>query len=154
MGVSGCGKSTVGKALSKKLNIPFIDGDILHPESNIKKMKSGTPLTDDDRKDWLKNIGEILASKHIIIACSALKKKYRDQLRSYNNKLHFLHLHGSFSTIENRMTKRSDHYMPISLLESQFSTLEFPKNEKFIVNINIEKSVEEIINEFIEIINK
>lgn len=153
MGVSGCGKSTIGDALSKRLNIQFIDGDSLHPKSNVEKMKNGNPLTDEDRKEWLDSIGKIIANKNSIIACSALKKKYRDQLRSYNNNLHFLHLYGNFSTIKDRMNKRSDHYMPISLLESQFATLEFPENEKLLTNISIENSIETIIDEYIRIIS-
>lgn len=126
MGVSSCGKSTVGELLALKLGVPFMDGDDLHPRANIEKMASGVPLTDDDRWPWLTLVGEWLAGRSDggVIACSALKRSYRDRIRKAAPDTVFLHLHGSRKLMGARMAARPGHFMPTTLLDSQFATLE------------------------------
>lgn len=129
MGVSGCGKSTVGALLGERLGVPFFDGDDFHPPANKAKMASGTPLNDEDRAPWLAEIGAALATRGDggstrIIACSALKRRYRDLLRSFAPDLVFIHLSGEEATISGRISGRAHEYMPSSLLASQLATLE------------------------------
>ncbi len=132
MGVSGCGKSTVAKMLSKSLNIPFIEADNFHPENNILKMKNGEPLDDNDREPWLQNLALELKrneAKGCVLACSALKEKYRTTLNSLISKpLQIIFLKGSFELIKSRMDNRPGHFMPSQLLQSQFDALETPVN--------------------------
>lgn len=146
MGVSGTGKTTIGKLLSQTTGIPFFDGDDFHPAENIKKMSSGEPLNDVDRKGWLESLNR-LAKKQLsegaILACSALKDKYRKTLsEEIENKLIFIYLKGSFEQIKNRLESRKGHYMSSVLLKSQFDTLEEPKNA---IDVSIQLSPEEII---------
>lgn len=125
MGVSGCGKSSVGIALAQKIGAKFVDGDDLHPESNKKKMSSGVPLDDADRWPWLQLVGETLESnQNIVIACSALKTIYREKILSFAPETRFIHLNGSKEMLLSRLKKRSDHFMPAELLDSQLQTLE------------------------------
>lgn len=129
MGVSGCGKSTVGSLLGERLGVPFFDGDDFHPPANKAKMAGGIPLNDDDRAPWLAEIGAALASPaggtdSCIIACSALKRSYRDLLRSFAPAVVFIHLSGDAATISSRLSTRKHEYMPGSLLASQLATLE------------------------------
>lgn len=129
MGVQGTGKSTIGVALAARLNIVFIDGDDLHPASNKEKMAAGHPLTDEDRVPWLKTIGETIAENRaqgriIIVACSALKRWYRELLRSSAPDLLFVHLAGEKDVIADRLQRRDHEFMPTTLLDSQFETLE------------------------------
>ncbi|HJV97711.1 MAG TPA: gluconokinase [Arthrobacter sp.] len=129
MGVSGCGKSTVGSLLGERLGVPFFDGDDFHPPANKAKMAGGTPLDDNDRAPWLAEIGAALATPapgagSRIIACSALKRRYRDVLRSFAPDLVFIHLSGEAATISGRLSGREHEYMPSSLLASQLATLE------------------------------
>lgn len=129
MGVSGCGKSTVGSLLGDRLGLPFMDGDDLHPASNKAKMRAGIPLQDADRFPWLEEIGRTLRQSQdagipMIIACSALKRSYRDLLRMHVPGLVFVHLAGDRETLLARMTARSHEFMPSSLLDSQLATLE------------------------------
>lgn len=126
MGVSSCGKSTVGALLGYELDIPFKDGDELHPVANIEKMSAGIPLTDEDRWSWLNAIGEWLADRPEggVIACSALKRTYRDIIRHHAPDTVFIHLHGSHTLMARRMAARPGHFMPQSLLASQFATLQ------------------------------
>ncbi|TXN35460.1 gluconokinase [Flagellimonas hymeniacidonis] len=138
MGVSGTGKSTIGKLLSDTLQIPFYDGDDFHPEANIKKMSDGKALNDDDRKGWLIRLNQ-LAKEHklkgAVIACSALKQSYRDLLLSeMEGYLEFVYLEGSFELIKSRAENRDGHFMPLDLLQSQFDTLE-PPLEAIIVSV-------------------
>ena len=126
MGVSGCGKTSVGEALAAQSPVAFVDGDSLHPDSNIAKMASGQPLDDDDRAPWLADVGRTLA-KHdgaIAIGCSALKRKYRDWIRAEAGDVHFLHLDAPKAVLAERVADRPGHFMPPSLLESQFEALE------------------------------
>jgi gluconokinase len=125
MGVSGSGKSTVGSALAHQLRRPFLDADTLHPPANVAKMRSGEPLTDDDRCPWLDSVGEWLAAHSDgVVSCSALKRDYRDRLRTHCPSIQFLHLDGSIDLISERVAARVDHFMPSALLQSQFDTLE------------------------------
>jgi gluconokinase len=128
MGVSGCGKTTIGLALAERLGARFIEGDQLHPPANVAKMAVGIPLSDDDRWPWLDAVGSALAgSAPVVASCSALKHAYRDRLRSQaQSSLHFLHLAGDRAVLAQRMAERPGHYMPVSLLDSQLATLEPP----------------------------
>ncbi|SFB82711.1 6-phosphogluconate dehydrogenase [Algibacter lectus] len=152
MGVSGCGKSTIGELLSQELEIPFFDGDDFHPQSNIDKMSSGVPLNDEDRHGWLVTLNDLAKSElrdnSCIIVCSALKKSYRDILNTgIQNQVKWIHLAGSFNQILERLNKRENHFMSSNLLQSQFDTLEEPENA-FVVNIGSkpEDIVEKITN--------
>jgi carbohydrate kinase (thermoresistant glucokinase family) len=150
MGVTGCGKTTVGIALAEALGIEFIDSDDLHPESNKKKMSSGTPLTDSDREPWLQEVSKTL-QKHesVIVACSALKKSYRSTILAGAPTTKFVHLSGSKELIFARLSERSHHFMPIGLLDSQFQTLEPLDPEESGKVFEISKPVDEIVNEVI-----
>jgi carbohydrate kinase (thermoresistant glucokinase family) len=145
MGVSGSGKTTVGKLLAHKIHIPFFDADDLHPQANKEKMRSGQALNDEDRKDWLQNIHELAIEQMqlngAVIACSALKEKYRAVLGAGVEPL-WIFLQGSYEMIFERMNNRQGHYMPASLLQSQFDHLEIPGDA---VTISIEKEPEEIV---------
>jgi 6-phosphogluconate dehydrogenase len=147
MGVSGVGKTTIGKILARKLRLPFFDGDDFHPEQNIKKMAGGQSLTDEDREEWLKSLNELAISKiqksGCVIACSALKEKYRHFLeKGLNNSAHWIYLEGSFELISSRLKNRKGHYMPANLLQSQFNILEIPENA---LTFNIENTPEVIV---------
>jgi len=129
MGVSGCGKSEVGQRLAQALDVRFLEGDAYHSASNVAKMASGIPLNDDDRADWLRILqGEIAAARArgegLVLACSALKRRYRDLLRAADPDLRFAHLSGPRELIAQRMLARTAHYMPASLLDSQLRDLE------------------------------
>lgn len=136
MGVAGCGKSSVGAALSALLAMPYVDGDDLHPAPNVAKMAAGTPLTDDDRWPWLDACTETLARGNVILGCSALKRAYRDRLRRAGG-VRFVHLSGPRDLIAARMAQRSGHYMPLSLLDSQFAALEPPSADEDALTIPI-----------------
>ena len=147
MGVSGCGKSTIGKLLAQDLNMAFFDGDDFHPEANITKMSSGQSLNDDDRQGWLETLNNLAKTQLIntscVIVCSALKQKYRDILSSdIQNETKWVHLAGSFDQIFERVNSRADHFMPSELLKSQFDILEEPKNA---IEIDISLTPEQII---------
>jgi carbohydrate kinase (thermoresistant glucokinase family) len=126
MGVSGCGKSTVGALLAGRLGVPFLDADGLHPAGNLEKMARGTPLQDTDRWPWLRRIGQELAARPdgAVVACSALRRPYRDLLRDAVPGLRFVHLTGTRHELAGRMRARESHFMPVSLLDSQLATLE------------------------------
>jgi gluconokinase len=153
MGVSGAGKSVVGVAVAERLRVPFADGDDLHPPANLAKMRAGEALDDADRRPWLDEVGAWLAEHDAsggVISCSALRRIYRDQLRSHAPRVVFVHLHGDREEIERRQEGRSGHFMPSSLLSSQFATLEplAPEEGGLVVDIeqSVEQSVEEIVS--------
>jgi gluconokinase len=130
-GVSGSGKTTIGKLLAQKTGFAFYDADDFHPQQNINKMKAGKPLTDEDRLPWLDNLHHLASQKinteSIIIACSALKQVYRKRLsKGIEASCRWVFLKGSYATIQQRMQQRKDHYMPAALLQSQFDALELP----------------------------
>lgn len=132
MGVSGCGKTTVGKQLAGRLGWPFVDGDDYHPAANRAKLSQGIPLTDEDRKDWLLALGDLirgylLRDQPVVLACSALKQVYRDQLNVDPERIYFIYLKGSMDLILRRLRRRTGHFMKADLLASQFATLEEPE---------------------------
>ena len=126
MGVAGCGKSTIGRLLADLIGGSFLDGDALHPVQNVEKMAAGIPLTDEDREPWLRLVGERLAAaqRPLVIACSALRRTYRDLIRVSAPDTFFVHLDDDRSLVASRLERRSGHFMPASLLESQFALLE------------------------------
>jgi gluconokinase len=152
MGVSGCGKTTAGEALARHFDVPYIEGDALHPAANVAKMASGTPLNDDDRWPWLESIGQALASHPggAVATCSSLKKIYRQRLReTAGGGLRFVFLKCSKEVLEERMRERKGHFMPPSLLASQLATLEDPSGEAGVVTVNGDAGHEEIMAEII-----
>jgi gluconokinase len=136
MGVCGAGKSLIGSALARGLGVEFVEGDTLHPPENVKRMAAGIPLTDDDRYGWLLAIAERIRDakrrgRGLVISCSALKRKYRDLLRSEGDAdLRFVYLAGSRDLIAERLANRRGHFMPASLLDSQLATLEEPSPDE------------------------
>lgn len=152
MGVSGSGKTTVGKMLGERLKLPFFDADDFHPKENIQKMSEGKPLNDDDRKGWLQAIHnkatEVLKQgEGAVITCSALKEVYRKAIsEGIENSVEWIFLDGSYELIKKRMEARA-HFMPSELLKSQFDTLEKPE---YGIHISIEKTPEEIVEEIIK----
>ena len=151
MGVSGSGKSTVGAALAQRLRVPFADADDFHPEANIAKMTAGHALDDDDRRPWLNSIGEWLAAhaEGGVMSCSALKRTYRDQLREHCPDVDFLHLAGTPEVIGRRQASRPGHFMPASLLASQFETLEPLAADENGVDVNVDQNIDSIVNEYV-----
>lgn len=153
MGVSGSGKTTIGEMLSDRLDIPFYDSDLFHPAANIEKMSAGIPLNDDDRWPWLRAINQFvikeLPSNSLIIATSALKQKYRDLLTHHLSKeqVQWIFLHGDFDLLYERIANRKGHFMPESLLQSQFETLEIPQQD--MIQIDVSHTPEEIVEEII-----
>jgi 6-phosphogluconate dehydrogenase len=147
MGVSGAGKSSVGQALSKSLNLPFYDGDDYHPQANIDKMRQGIPLEDSDRWGWLKNLNQLakeaLKKEGAVMVCSALKEVYRQELsKDLSTACEWIYLKGSYELILERIQARAGHFMPPELLQSQFNTLEAPKNA---IEIDVSAPLSEII---------
>ena len=151
MGVTSCGKTSVGEGLAAELNCPFIEGDKLHPVSNIAKMTVGTPLTDDDRWPWLEIIGramkaECVAGRGVIASCSSLKKVYRQKLaEAAGMPISFIFLYGSRELLAARMADRKGHFMPTSLLDSQLKTLEVPGPDEDAVHLDVALSVDELV---------
>jgi gluconokinase len=153
MGVSGSGKSTVGAALAQRLRVPFADADDFHPAANIAKMSAGEALNDDDRRPWLETIGGWLAGHGNggVMSCSALKRSYRDQLRNHFPGVEFLHLAGTPEVIGRRQASRPGHFMPASLLASQFDTLEPLAAHEHGVVINVDQDIDSIVNEYVSL---
>ncbi|MEQ5792779.1 gluconokinase [Muricauda sp. NFXS6] len=151
MGVSGSGKSSIGKLLSEKLSRPFYDGDDFHPKANVKKMSSGQPLNDEDRKEWLIALNKLAIEhrhKGAVIACSALKKNYRSLLRAgMGDCMMFVYLEGSFELIKSRLDKRKNHFMTAQLLQSQFDTLEAPSKA---ITVSIDNTPAKMVREIIK----
>ena len=149
MGVSGCGKSTVGALLAQLLHCEFLEGDSRHPARNVARMAAGVALTDDDRHDWLQALAQHLKAAHdanraLVVSCSALKRTYRDMLRSASAGLAFVHLHGSPALLGQRLAARTGHYMPASLLASQLETLEVPADDEHAITIDAGATPEHI----------
>ncbi|RQW61529.1 gluconokinase [Vibrio viridaestus] len=160
MGVSSSGKSTIGAMVAQKLPSKFIDGDDLHPRANIVKMRSGSPLNDDDRAPWLQRINDAAfsieqKSETGVIVCSALKRKYRDLIREGNEKVKFVYLHGDFELVSQRMQSRKDHFMPIELLKSQFETLEMPGDDEHdVLVVSIDGNMDEVVDRCLSAIDE
>ena len=140
MGVTGAGKSTVGTLIAERLGVSFRDADDFHPPANIAKMSGGQPLTDDDRWPWLDAIGIHLAAhagQGCVVTCSALKRVYRDRLRAAAPTLRFIHLHGDMDLVAARQAARQGHFMPASLVVSQYATLETPAAEEGVIALDV-----------------
>ena len=154
MGVSGSGKSTVGRALAQALATPYVEGDDLHPPHNVALMAAGTALTDADRQGWLTAVGRRLAddtarARGVVVSCSALKRSYRDQLRAAAPGVLFVHLHGPQALLAQRLAQRKGHYMPASLLQSQLDTLEPPLPDEAALQFDISPGPEHIVAELL-----
>ncbi|WP_430260629.1 gluconokinase [Neorhizobium sp. IRS_2294] len=147
MGVSGCGKSSVGDGLARRIGANFIEGDSLHPAANAEKMRAGMALDDADRGPWLDALGQTLGGdSNVVVSCSALKRTYRDRLRALAGRpLVFVYLHGGREVLAARMAERCHDYMPLSLLDSQLATLDPPYGEDRVVTIEINQPLEAIV---------
>lgn len=148
MGVAGCGKTTIGEHLAAAIGGTFLDGDAFHPDANIEKMSQGIPLTDEDRWPWLEIFGREIASRSgtVIGGCSSLKRVYRDFItKSAGEPVLFIYLNGSRQLIADRMGKREGHFMPTSLLDSQFAALEVPAADECAIDIDIDATTDEIV---------
>lgn len=152
MGVAGCGKSSIGEALAEQLGGTYLDGDTYHPPGNVAKMSRGDPLTDEDRWPWLEHFASEMQQRDGIVigGCSALKQSYRDHItKAAGERTVFIHLSGSRDLIRSRMDARTGHFMPVSLLDSQFATLEPPGSNEDAVTIDIDAPVNTIITNII-----
>ena len=151
MGVSGCGKSTMAAALSERLGLDMVDGDDLHLPESVAKMRAGVALQDDDRWPWLDRIGDYLSQPHAqgrVVACSALKRVYRDRIREQAGDVCFVFLDGEFELIQKRMQQRVGHYMQPGLLDSQFRTLEKPQaDESDVIRLPITEPVQDMVEQ-------
>lgn len=151
IGVTGSGKSTVGAALAARMGVPFADADDFHSPANVAKMQSGVPLTDADREPWLHSIGAWLAShESAVVTCSALKRAYRDILRAAAPGVTFLHLHGDKETALKRVGGRAGHFMPTSLVDSQFADLEPLGDDEHGTVVDFALPVDVIVERFLE----
>ncbi|GAB1513856.1 gluconokinase [Actinophytocola sp. KF-1] len=152
MGVTGSGKSTVGTALAERMGVPFADADDFHSPENVAKMRSGVPLTDVDRRPWLLAIGTWLAEheRGAVVTCSALKRAYRDTLREAAPDITFLHLHGDKDTVRKRVAARTGHFMPESLVDSQYADLEPLGADERGVVVDFALPVDVIVDRFLE----
>jgi carbohydrate kinase (thermoresistant glucokinase family) len=158
MGVSGAGKTTVGERLAKRLGWRFEEGDELHPPANVAKMKSGQPLTDADRAPWLAAVAQVIegwrqCGDHGVITCSALKRAYRRQIIDDHRDVRLIYLEGSRGLIAERLAARRDHFMPGSLLDSQFATLEPPGPDESPITIGIDRPAEDIVERIVALLS-
>jgi len=154
MGVSATGKTTVAQALAEELDLEMIEGDNFHSPANIAKMAEGVPLTDQDRLPWLRSLADLIEQRDAeetstVLACSALRRSYRDVLRgaSSNSGLFFVHLHADFAVLLDRMGHRTKHFMPASLLESQFETLEPLETDEPGALVDVTAPLDEVVAE-------
>jgi gluconokinase len=147
MGVTGSGKSTVGEALAHRLGVPYADADDFHSAANVAKMRSGVPLDDADREPWLRAIGRWLGERQDgVVTCSALKRAYRDILREEAPDVTFLHLHGDKETVRQRVAGRDGHFMPESLVQSQFDALEPLQADERGIVVDLARAVDDIVD--------
>jgi gluconokinase len=154
MGVSGSGKTTIADKLAERLGWTCEDGDKYHPKSNVEKMSAGHPLTDEDRWPWLNAIADEIelvckARGHVVIACSALKRTYRDVLLRGRDDVRIVFLNGTQQLIAHRLALRKDHFMPPGLLDSQFGTLEPPGRDENAIDVSIDASVDVIVDDIV-----
>ena len=154
MGVSGCGKSTVGQALAERLGAVYLEGDSFHPAANIARMAAGIALTDSDRDPWLAELSRQMADhdplSSMVLTCSALKKSYRQQLVTYAKQVVFVYLQGDRDEIHQRVAERANHFMALSLVDSQFETLEEPDVDENVITVSINHSVEQIVDQVVQ----
>jgi len=156
MGVSGVGKTTIGQHLAARLGAQFLEGDDFHPAANVAKMRRGEPLDDDDRRPWLETLAAELARRaaageRIVLACSALRRRYRDLLRAGGAAIQFVYLAGDPDFIRQRLASRHGHYMPASLLDSQFATLEEPGVDEAI-RVDVSLTPDAIVDRICELL--
>ncbi|MEJ7832765.1 MAG: gluconokinase [Nocardioides sp.] len=151
-GVSGTGKTTVGRALAARLRVPFADGDDRHPPANVEKMERGEPLTDEDRWPWLDEVGSWLTEHPDggVIACSALRRTYRDRLRGCATDVRFLVLTGDPVLLADRQAHRAGHFMPVSLLASQLAAYEPLAPDEAGTTVDVDRSVDDVVREFLD----
>jgi len=151
MGVSGVGKTTIAKAIAQKHSCLFLEGDDFHPKENIEIMSSGRSLTDENRLPWLRELSLAAAKERqkssVVVTCSALKLIYRDEIRKHLPDVSFIHLHGRFDYIAKQMSEREGHFMPVSLLQSQFDTLELLEDDETGATISVENGIEAVLLE-------
>lgn len=155
MGVSGCGKTTVARLLAEQLRSPMLEGDDLHSPENIQKMAAGAALNDADRRDWLAAISQricaaSIAGRALVVSCSALKRRYRDVLRQGDSRVIFVHLVGDKQLIQQRMIRRSGHFMPPALVDSQFDALEVPGADEHAIACDASQSPQAIVSSVLE----
>lgn len=155
MGVSGCGKSSIGLQLASALEVPFLEGDTYHSYANVAKMTAGVPLTDADRADWLQALHKEIRDARLrngglVLSCSSLKRRYRDLLRSADPELRFAHLAGPRQLIADRMAARKDHYMPPALLDSQLATLEPLQDDEAGIVLDIAEAPEALVRQILQ----
>jgi gluconokinase len=153
-GVSGAGKTTVGEMLASRLGCPMLEGDDLHSEENVRLMADGVALTDADRQDWLSHIAArileaINGNRPLVVTCSALKRKYRDVLRGSGDRVTFVYLKAKRALIVERLASRHNHFMPVSLVDSQFEALEEPSPEEHAIACSIDRPTEDIVAEIV-----
>jgi len=158
MGVSGSGKTTVGALLASRLGWTFVDGDAFHSASNVQKMQSGIALTDEDRWPWLHAIASWIdatrtAHRHGVVACSALKRRYREVLSGGRSDVRLVYLQASVDIVRERLSKREGHFMPVSLLESQYETLEEPGPEEAPIIVSVSDAPETIVADVVTRLN-
>ncbi|WP_425567002.1 gluconokinase [Sphaerisporangium flaviroseum] len=152
MGVTGSGKTTVGAALSRRLRVPFADADDFHSAANVAKMSAGTPLDDDDRLPWLRSVGAWLAEHAVgggVMSCSALKRAYRDVLRQAAPQVVFVHLHGEPELVRRRVAGRPGHFMPATLVASQFAILEPLQPDEHGLVLDLGRSVDQLVQDYL-----
>lgn len=154
MGVSGCGKTSVGSACASRLGLPFIEGDHYHPPANLAKMRARVPLTDEDRAGWLDALAAMLAQADsnggAVLTCSALKRRYRDRLRADAQALRFVWLRLDEAEAQRRVARRSDHPFPASLVANQFATLEPPIGEPLVLELDATLAVSELAERVVD----
>jgi gluconokinase len=156
MGVAGCGKSAVGQRVATALGLALIEGDDFHPEANVQKMASGVPLTDADRADWLKLLGEQLRARPggAVLTCSSLKRSYREVLRAAAPGLRFAYLAITPEESLRRVSQRADHFYPPELVKSQFDTLQDPSGESGVLRLDGTHSMDELAQQIVQSVNK